>query len=241
MKSGIYKIINLVNNKCYIGSSSNTHNRIRNHFRNLKNNKHSNSHLQAAYNKYGKENFISKVVEICSKDVLFEREQFYINQHDFNILYNQTKIAGKGGSEVQRIPVYLLNLKGEILETFESLLEAREFLNRTRLELRNCNNGQVIKGPNRQYRCVTVEFYENNIDKIQSWKPYSNYTIYKTNFVNVYTVYREGIKIKSFKSQLACAKLIGVSRERVRQLATFGGQTKKGFSVVLTQIDNNIY
>jgi len=56
-KSGIYKIVNLVNDKIYIGSSINLKNREKDHFKDLKGNYHSNRYLQYAFNKYGENNF----------------------------------------------------------------------------------------------------------------------------------------------------------------------------------------
>jgi len=53
LNSGIYKILNTVNNKFYIGSAVNLNSRFRTHKANLINNKHPNKHLQAAFNKYG--------------------------------------------------------------------------------------------------------------------------------------------------------------------------------------------
>jgi len=88
--NGIYKITNILNNKCYIGSSASKYylyNRLLNHFNNLRKNKHVNSHLQNAWNKYGEENFIISILETCSPDKCIEREQYYINifSPDYNI------------------------------------------------------------------------------------------------------------------------------------------------------------
>jgi group I intron endonuclease len=80
--SGVYKIYNLKNEKCYIGSSKNVSLRCDNHKQNLKNNKHSNKHLQASYNKYGKETFIFLAIEYC--DNFLEREQYWMDLLDAN-------------------------------------------------------------------------------------------------------------------------------------------------------------
>jgi len=77
--SGIYKITCLVNNKYYIGSSSNLENRFKVHLRTLNNNKHKNPHLQSAWNLHSKENFIFEVLEYTDKDNLLIREQFYMD------------------------------------------------------------------------------------------------------------------------------------------------------------------
>jgi hypothetical protein len=81
MASGIYKITNVVNGKCYIGSSVNVKVRFYAHKSHLKHNKHDNRHLQAAYNKYGVDNFLFEVLEECAADkaVLEDREQHYMD------------------------------------------------------------------------------------------------------------------------------------------------------------------
>lgn len=48
MDSGIYRIINSVNGKCYVGSSIDLNRRRKEHFYHLENNSHPNIHLQNA-------------------------------------------------------------------------------------------------------------------------------------------------------------------------------------------------
>lgn len=93
MSIGIYKIENKINSKVYIGSSNNIKRRWQKHKSLLKHNKHQNSHLQASWNKYGEDNFIFSIVELCSESSLLEREQYFIDK--LNPEYNQTMIAGK--------------------------------------------------------------------------------------------------------------------------------------------------
>lgn len=92
-KSGIYKIMNIVNNKIYVGSAVDLRKRKSQHFSNLKNNKHVNKHLQSSYNKHGLENFKFEILEyVKDKEMLIEREQYYIDT--LNPEYNICKIAG---------------------------------------------------------------------------------------------------------------------------------------------------
>jgi group I intron endonuclease len=88
-------IVNLANNKLYIGSAASLSNRKQKHLSDLNTGKHHNRYLQRVYNKYGKDYFIFKVVEYSEKESLLEREQFWIDRFDFkNELYNLTPTAG---------------------------------------------------------------------------------------------------------------------------------------------------
>ena len=94
-RSGIYAIVNLANNKLYIGSAVKLSTRQSQHLSDLNFGKHKNRHLQSSFNKYGKDYFVFKVVEYCETKDLIEREQFWINQFDFDTqLYNLNPIAG---------------------------------------------------------------------------------------------------------------------------------------------------
>lgn len=79
---GIYCIINNVNNKKYIGQSINVEKRINRHKHDLINNTHVNRHLQRAWNRYSEDNFSFKVLELCSKEELDEKEIEYIKKYD---------------------------------------------------------------------------------------------------------------------------------------------------------------
>ena len=59
---GIYKISNIINNKVYIGQSIDIQRRFSEHMRELNNNCHYNKHLQASYNKYGREAFSCEIL-----------------------------------------------------------------------------------------------------------------------------------------------------------------------------------
>lgn len=96
-KPGIYKITNSANNKIYIGSAYNLSNRFSVHRYTLRNNKHKNKHLQAAWNKYGEQNFIFEIVELVNIEILLAREQYWIDAltpFKKEIGYNIAKIAG---------------------------------------------------------------------------------------------------------------------------------------------------
>lgn len=77
---GVYKITNTANGKFYIGSSKDVKNRWTQHRNALNDNKHGNPYLQNAWNKYGVQSFKFEIIEKCSIEDQFEREQFYLNK-----------------------------------------------------------------------------------------------------------------------------------------------------------------
>lgn len=88
-RMGIYHIVNRVNGKYYIGSSNHIYRRCRRHKNDLHCNTHGNAHLQASWNKYGKENFDFVIVEIISnEDELLLREQYHLDIAVKNNVYN---------------------------------------------------------------------------------------------------------------------------------------------------------
>lgn len=58
---GLYKLVNKATGQCYVGQSQRVKKRIKEHFRLLRLNKHTNPHLQNAYNKYGAEAFVGQI------------------------------------------------------------------------------------------------------------------------------------------------------------------------------------
>lgn len=81
-KSGIYTITNLIDNKIYVGYATNFRKRKGDHFANLNSNKHKNIHLQRAYNKYGRDNFICELIEECEVEHLTSQENYWSNLLD---------------------------------------------------------------------------------------------------------------------------------------------------------------
>lgn len=139
---GVYVILNKVNNKKYIGKSINIKSRWANHISSLRMNKHYNTYLQNAWNKYGEENFSFKV--LCYSDdneELNRKEKFYIkvlrsmyNEEGYNLTHGgdsymmseETKEKMKGlgsklsNEDVRRIKLLLFCLmdRREIAKQF---------------------------------------------------------------------------------------------------------------------------
>lgn len=99
LKTGVYSIVSKIDGKFYVGSAANFskggfYSRWSVHLVNLENNKHHNKHLQAAWNKYGRENFSFKILEFCEPKETIELEQIYIDLSKHDLLYNFCLTAG---------------------------------------------------------------------------------------------------------------------------------------------------
>lgn len=85
--SSVYLILNIKNEKIYIGSAVNQKRRFKQHKSELRLNKHDNKHLQRSYNKHGINSFIFITLEETSLENLLTREQFWIDtlKPEYNI------------------------------------------------------------------------------------------------------------------------------------------------------------
>lgn len=109
MSQGIYKITNIINNKCYIGKSSNIEARLNYHQKRY-NDKGSewDKLLYKAIRKYGLENFTFEIIEEINNytnEIANEREKYWIAFYkcyckDINEGYNETR-GGDGGITVE--------------------------------------------------------------------------------------------------------------------------------------------
>lgn len=102
MKNCVYRIVNKINNKVYIGSTIDSERRKLEHFNQLERGVHINTHLQNAYNKYGKNAFMFDIIEDnLDNSELMKREQHYINlfnSSNRNFGYNISQYASQPDS-----------------------------------------------------------------------------------------------------------------------------------------------
>jgi group I intron endonuclease len=82
MTQCIYKIINAINNKFYVGSAVNFQKRKARHLWRLKRGDHANKHLQAAWAKYGEQAFVFVIVqEVPEGEDLLAAENVWLHEH----------------------------------------------------------------------------------------------------------------------------------------------------------------
>ena len=135
---GIYKIINKIDKKYYVGSSVNIKdyscNRWQRHKYDLKNNNHHNIKLQRAWNKYGEDAFEFIVVEQCEKENLMSVEQKYLDiaKQEKSKTYNLSFVSENGG-------ILTTEHRKKISETIKNLWKKSSYSNN-----RNTNKGKKI-------------------------------------------------------------------------------------------------
>ena len=80
--TGVYMIMDIIEEKKYIGSSLNIRSRCASHRSSLRRGFHENCKLQEAWNSKSELNFIFEIVESCSEEFLRDREQYFIDFYE---------------------------------------------------------------------------------------------------------------------------------------------------------------
>lgn len=200
LKSGIYQIVNTINNKIYIGSSHDLNERRINHFSMLRNNSHHSITLQRAINKHGIDNFKFEILEYCESNNLIIREEYYLVKllksdeclngnceyflkNGYNI--KPSAISGFKGMhsietriKIQRqkglSSIYKINTKGEILEEYDLISLASD---KPYQIYKSIRKKQTLK--NKDYGYIySKDYFDGYIPhKTKAWNQGKNYTI----------------------------------------------------------------
>nr|ATI20437.1 GIY-YIG endonuclease [Juglanconis juglandina] len=121
-KVGIYRWVNLINGKTYVGSSGNLSDRFRQYF-NIeyleRKVKKDNSKIYNSILKYGYSKFRLEILEYCELDILNEREQYYLDtlNPEYNILKFARSFRGFKHSEAS---IELMKNKYELWDKYVS-------------------------------------------------------------------------------------------------------------------------
>ena len=113
---GIYKILNSINNKIYIGQSINIESRFKKHISNAYkfNSACYNYPLYRSIRKYGLDNFIFSILEECDQENLNSKEIYWIsifNSNDPEFGYNLTQ----GGNDTNYLHKITFTIANEII------------------------------------------------------------------------------------------------------------------------------
>lgn len=97
MSIGIYRIVNKINGKCYIGKSANIEQRFKGHKNKMS---YGTEVLYQAFRKYGIDNFDFSIIEECSLELLSDREKYWIQYYNsYEEGYNST-LGGDGNLRI---------------------------------------------------------------------------------------------------------------------------------------------
>lgn len=158
--SGVYLIQNILNNKIYIGASISIYSRLCDHKVSLRNNVHTNKHLQTAFNKYGEENFIFETLEECDEEYIFSQENYWcnlLNSHNRKFGYNidptspqgkmtislETRTKMSAGAEKRSVYVY--TIYGNFYNKFNDLYKCGTHFNTAAANIHRKMNIKVNK------------------------------------------------------------------------------------------------
>ena len=137
----------MINSKFYIGSSYDIHVRWGNHITTLLRNECHTPGLQKDWNEYGRENFDIRVLEICSREQLKEKEQEWLDKTEATVYGYNKSINSK-----TTIGDKIAYLRGNIKEKYPDLYSIRSKnmieINK-RIEIREKRREQFIKVNNR--------------------------------------------------------------------------------------------
>lgn len=215
----IYKIESKINSKVYIGQTINLMKRESAHKRKLITNKHENVYLQNHFNKHNRNKkfedvFSITVIEQCDiKTDLSQKEIYWINFYDSTNPYKGFNLC-VGGRQVKlcprieekrketlrskSVPIYMYDLKGNLVKQFRSITDASE-------ELNICTS-RIFGAIKKEFRCGEFYFSKNLVG-------FKEYTSRNWTKVYVYTI--EGVFVGHYNSICITAKEMKLNRNAV--------------------------
>lgn len=237
---GIYSITNLINNKKYIGSAINIYERLTQHYNELNKQKHFNKHLQQSWLKYGEDNFIFRIVEVCINieySDLLKKEDEYIKKYntlDSNVGYNKrlnsefpilnrdSILKREAKVNKKKIKIMLFNSNtGEFYKEFNSVKEASLFLNNSTTnisrvidKISRSVNGFVVVSSNLydKNKCYKKEPFKRSVEDILNRQRNSSLN----KIVYIYNL--NGDLIESCQSYIFTSKKYFVSKNILPRL-----------------------
>lgn len=194
-QSGIYRWVNNLNGKTYVGSAINLSKRLGSYFNEKELNRNPRP-IQDALLKYGHQNFTLEILEYCSKAKLLEREQFYLDLliPDYNILKYAYSLLGFKHSE-------------ETLEKFKTRIVSPEH----KEILSSIHKGKLVSEETRNKLAVaTASYRKNNPLTTEALANITAKTLAREGVLNTQTN-----EIKEFSNQTEAGEFLGVTRQAI--------------------------
>ena len=158
--SGIYKIINKINGKYYIGSSKNIQRRWNEHKSELNRGIHQNSYLQNSWNKYGENNFHFVIEKEVPKQTLIMEEQKYLDKIKNNrrkICYNLEFQTHGSPCENKSSKLKMIRSLKKYYETHSSPFLGKHHTEETKLKMKS-NHPNVCGKNNSRFNKIIYNF-----------------------------------------------------------------------------------
>jgi group I intron endonuclease len=212
-KSGIYGIRNTTNGKWYIGSTGSTvgfSTRWSLHKSSLNRNKCENSHLQRAWNKYGKDSFEFNILEECPDNMLIVREQAWMDYYDSmnrNNGYN-IRFAKDGGKRIGSAKEMSEATKEKISNSLKEFFIKSPLTEDQKIRLQTLNLG-------RKHSPETIEKLSKSRDNGLTGKHHSDATKEKMSKAKMGKKYSDITKDKMSKAK----KLYWCNRRLEQQIS----------------------
>lgn len=218
MSCGIYKITNKILNKHYIGRSIHIEDRWKEHIRGK-----GSSLLFTDFQKYGLDNFSFEIIELCTEDIIHQRERYWIEYYgSFVDGYNKNDGGDNSiyATAQTKKPIYCYNLNGEFIKKYESLSDAERD---TGISNSNISRAAKTKGRTKNYLWTYV--YHENIS------PYERYLgdVGKNSGKTIYQFDKQMNFIQEFVSAKEAERITGINNSSINQVCNKKRKSAGGY------------
>lgn len=198
-QSGIYRWVNNLNKKTYVGSGLNLAKRLGSYY-NENELKRNSRPIKDALIKYGHENFTLEILEYCPDTKLLEREQFYLDLllPEYNVLKRAYSLLGYKHSP-------------ENIEKFKSKIISPEH----KKLLSSIHKDKVVSSETRDKLAIaTANYKKNNPLTPEALANIRAKTLAREG-VSVSVLNTETNEVKEFTNQTEAGEFLGVTRQAI--------------------------
>lgn len=198
-RPGVYRWVNNLNGKTYVGSGVNLAKRLGSYYNNNELNRNSRP-IKDALLKYGHKNFTLEILEYCPQTRLIEREQFYLDLliPEYNILKYAYSLLGFKHSQES-----IEKLKAKVISP-----EHKEILS-------SIHKGKLVSEETRnKLAAATARYRKDNPLVPEALANIRAKTIAREG-VSVSVLNTQTNEIKEFTNQTEAGEFVGISRQAV--------------------------